>query len=357
MIEQQKEHSKASEEIIIEDLNRIVDALSMHLQNDTSGKISELNLFKALGIDRREIYICRFIGALLENEGYLISFAQRVLKIDKINNLWFCLEDVIKDDRRVDLLIGDGNNRYPVEVKIDARDQDRQIYDYFYFYKNQGNAIEKIFYLTIDGHMPSDKSLHGLDRDKIICVSFDSISKWLNELICCADETNIMTILLTQFKEVVDEMTKEELEKSLIRKVFDGNDDVLMKILKYKDDLVRDYQINFLINSIPPMDSIEVSPADSNDLSDDKRRRVTIRRNEETIAYICVDTNVYLIMADKSIKKSNKSDLWHKNENWQYLYFNKKEVVPLREPANNAKLSLYNNKHFINYIDLINDIR
>ena len=42
----------------------------------------------------------------------------------------------------------------PIEVKLYADDQKNQCFDYFNFAKSKGVIASKVYYLTIDGHLP-----------------------------------------------------------------------------------------------------------------------------------------------------------------------------------------------------------
>jgi hypothetical protein len=68
-------------------------------------------------------------------------------------------ECVTNENRRIDIVLEDGTIFVPIEVKIWAGDQPKQIHDYFEFArtKNSGNHVP-VLYLTLDGHEPQDFS-------------------------------------------------------------------------------------------------------------------------------------------------------------------------------------------------------
>jgi hypothetical protein len=127
------------------------------LLNDATGIIKEFearwrktgekyNIFKVAGIKRKEVIMCRVLADLLDPKGahgrdslYLRLFWETIasklpssLALD-VEHTKVTPEYVIDENRRIDIAIEDGNILVPIEVKIEAGDQPKQIADYFAF--------------------------------------------------------------------------------------------------------------------------------------------------------------------------------------------------------------------------------
>lgn len=164
-------------------------------QYQKNRKESSFNIFQIERIDRKEVKMCRFLGAILDPDAghgrgneFLISFVKDVLNYndfeEKISQNVECsvvCEELIDESRRIDLVIKGRGIYIPIEAKIGAGDEYRQCTDYLTYAKNKiPNA--KLFYLTTNGRRPSEKSVDGLDKDQknndIIPISWQDISNW-----------------------------------------------------------------------------------------------------------------------------------------------------------------------------------
>ena len=128
---------------------------------DPTEQKNAYNIFQILGIEAKEVLICRFLGFLLnlpsQDNRSLKLFLSDVLGVpiqSSMANARVSLEEVIDNNRRVDLVIENGDNIYPIEVKIWAGDQETQLADYYEYYF-KGNNDQKIYYLTPTGWEPS----------------------------------------------------------------------------------------------------------------------------------------------------------------------------------------------------------
>ena len=168
---------------------------------------SYFNIFEIVDIATKEVKICRVIYELLSPLGchyqgsvYLKLFMQTVLGIENVSkeelqSAKVYRERVIDADRRIDLLIETDKRIIPIEVKIYAKEQTDQCYDYYkYAFKFNKKITPQLFYLTRYGNEPSENSANGLtcSYDKhgssnIICISFaQDILRWLE---LCLKET------------------------------------------------------------------------------------------------------------------------------------------------------------------------
>ena len=92
--------------------------------------ISSYNLFSVLGIETKEVLICRVLADLLNPRGqhgmgsvYLELFLKEVLhwqavNSDVVKHAVVTAEYLIDEDRRIDLVIETAGQFLPVEVKI-----------------------------------------------------------------------------------------------------------------------------------------------------------------------------------------------------------------------------------------------
>lgn len=171
--------------------------VTMENQRDLLSRVSEewgkipdhspflsYNVFQVLGIQEKEVVMCRFLADLLDSQGahgcgvlFLKTFVRDVLKIKSMSDLLLMHTVVTKEyvtdhDRRIDIVIRNADYFIPVEVKIYAGEQQGQCFDYFKYAKNA-----PIVYLTPFGTPPSEysrKEKNGkgiLSLNRILCIS------------------------------------------------------------------------------------------------------------------------------------------------------------------------------------------
>lgn len=184
------------------------------------------NIFNITGISSDEVIICKLLYELLNPDGshyqgdaFLRLFVSEALRLDfsegEYKSAQVFRERVIDGGRRIDLCIETSNRRIPIEVKIYAGDQDRQCFDYHKWAKNSD-----VFYLTLDGDVPSESSAGGLvpimNGEEIIgyegvtLLSFrDDVIHWLGCCLSLNETIRIASIreILLQFKDTVSKLT------------------------------------------------------------------------------------------------------------------------------------------------------
>lgn len=196
------------------------------------------NIFDIANIAKDEVCVCRFIYELINPKGshyqgytYLKLFAEHVLNMNfsdyDYKKAIVHREYVISNGRRIDLVIEIGDKLIPIEVKIYAKDQYRQCFDYYSFYAKNSN----VFYLTLDGRCPSKESAEGLTKTKdggykeVTQISFENeILTWLNKCISHYETIRIAPIreVILQFMGVIRSMTNllvEEKEVEIVSKI------------------------------------------------------------------------------------------------------------------------------------------
>ena len=140
--------------------------------NDKYALISQktgayFNIFDIAGVSSDEVVICKFLCELLrptgshyQGDAFLRLFVKDVLRLD-FTELDFLSAGIHRehnvDRRRIDLCIISLNFMIPIEIKIFAGDQDGQCFDYSKVKQNSD-----LYYLTLDGRLPSAESADGL---------------------------------------------------------------------------------------------------------------------------------------------------------------------------------------------------
>ena len=302
-----------------------------------------------LGITDKEVLICRLLGDLLDPRGShglkekpLLLFMKQLhlensFSLDEIDKAYIVLEETIDNDRRIDIAIYIGNSVIPIEVKIWAGDQDSQLYDYYqYFDKSMYNKQNfKIYYLTPNGHNPSEISISGplknqqLDWKQYQCLSFnEDIFKWIDTiLINCSNQVGT---ILKQFKEVINDMCSEDKMLQDIKEVInlkDGQFEINnhMKALLYilaankTNELWKMIRKEYLRKNL----KFDKDKYQLEEISEEKNGHeifsIKALSNGKTIAWICVETNLYIVAKDLKAETSHE---WKKGDEYCWKYLN-----------------------------------
>lgn len=212
-----------------EKINEILDCVSDISNNYIAEKElsgSEFNLLKISKITKDEVKNCMILAELLNPSGshgqkskFLKSFCENVLDIDvseeEISRSDVFREYVIDSNRRIDIVIKTPLRFIPIEVKIDAKDQKAQCSDYYNFALQQKKDIQsRVYYLTIDGHLPRGEGCIGLtpkenadgtiEYEEVVPISFrEHICMWLDSILA-DEEIKNKTILFTQISQFAD---------------------------------------------------------------------------------------------------------------------------------------------------------
>lgn len=142
-------------------------------------------------------------------DAFLKDFFSTVLKIDNYDSQAeiyqeYSFKSSDGNSGRIDLLIKTSSALYPIEIKIYAGDQDRQVSRYNEFAKN------KVYYLTLNGCSPSKNSLDNLDAEDVICVSFaKEIYTWLNNCVVVANLNHAqdVAVAIQQYQTLLMKLT------------------------------------------------------------------------------------------------------------------------------------------------------
>lgn len=193
---------------------------------------ANFNIFRVLNVAENEVSICRILYELLNPQGshgqgnlYLKLFAEKVLRLpgENFEKASVYREYTLSSKRRIDIVIKSGEWFIPIEVKIYADDQYEQCYDYYQAAQAPETEKSYMYYLTLDGHIPSPESARGLTEkkdgtgivegyDEVICLSFASdMLTWLRACLSARETQNIdiLRCSIVQLIGVVEMMTDQ----------------------------------------------------------------------------------------------------------------------------------------------------
>ena len=185
------------------------------------------NVFKVAGISKKEVYMCRVLVDLLNPKGlhykgsvYLKLFMDTVVnplinKAEKIDlsNVKVTDEYTTDRNRRIDIVIDDGIVFIPIEVKIGAGEQKRQLADYADFSgkMNTCDNFIPVLFLTPNGRKSNDARLRV--NKEYIPVSFEEhIIPWLEKCLNLeeTDKASPLREILKQFIKAIKSFCEEE---------------------------------------------------------------------------------------------------------------------------------------------------
>jgi hypothetical protein len=198
------------------------------LQKNKGG---DFNIFTILRKENDEVNLhSKFIYELIRHDAthgqkklFLKLFLLHVLDIDiEDEKIHVRREDYTEEKKRIDFVIETSKYLIGIEMKIDAKDQKDQLFDYYKELKlrqKQNKKNIKLFYLTKFGHAPSKDSIKDLHKKSIGLISFEyEIEEWLNT--CIQEVENIPKLreLLTQYQTLIQHLTGQ-LSKSKEKKM------------------------------------------------------------------------------------------------------------------------------------------
>jgi hypothetical protein len=232
----------------ISNLLESVKGIREHFADERQKTGKGFNIFLIAAQSERERVVCRAIADLLNPHGdhaqgssFLRLFWQVVSP--KINNaplLDFDKAEVSMEyptntGRKIDIVIDDGKLFIPIEVKIKARDQPKQIPDYAAFsHKKNEHYKMPVLYLTRDG-----KDADNAKAEDYVCVSFaKDIINWL--ILCTKIETipnkvREPTIQLLEAVKSFCEMAEEDPEMEEVFNTITKSEEVWLDTCKIKD--------------------------------------------------------------------------------------------------------------------------
>ena len=119
----------------------------------------------------------------------------------------------------VDILIEGIGFCYPIEVKINAEDQETQVKRYADFAEQRAKD-SRVYYLTLKGHEPSEYSTGADTSIRISCLSFaEDIRNWMFRCGELAWSVPIVSETIRQYIALLDKLTGRVREDSFMKMV------------------------------------------------------------------------------------------------------------------------------------------
>jgi len=197
------------------------------------------NIFTILDRERYEVTThSYFLYELLNPHGrhgqglnFLKLFLDDVLKLKSYGDLSLARverESLTRVNRRIDFTIECENVIIGIEMKIDASDQNRQLLDYYEELQRRSKNKKriKLYYLTLDGKSPSNKSLNSLDETEVDNISFElEIYQWIKQCMQVTVEIPIVREALKQYLVLIENLTgkKEGMVEELSEMLLQGS--------------------------------------------------------------------------------------------------------------------------------------
>lgn len=206
-----------------------------------------------------------------EKETLFTSFLGKVLGFSKTKIKEFLKEKfsisrehTIKDGR-IDFVIESESLCIAIEMKIYASDGDRQIERYENYCKSRGKDY-KIFYLTLDGHEPSEISIENSKNSKVECISFEeNILPWLEESLNYLKKEKYKYSFILQYIGAIKNLIEIEEANMEILNTFEE-----MKTTKFLNDRFKEKIQSIIVEFVEGIDkNIEKKLKDKEILKED----------------------------------------------------------------------------------------
>lgn len=182
---------------------------------DMARESSAYNILAAIDEERDEVHIHSKIIYFLLDRTYskeraddFLHLFLREIKIPKeyINYPWRVSREQVFEEGRIDFVIESEKFCVAIEMKIDAKDGNRQLEQYDMFCREKGKEYH-IYYLTLNGSRPDKQSVGGMDKQKLCLISFqDEILNWLQTCMDTVDTGSYRFSFLKQYDAAVRHM-------------------------------------------------------------------------------------------------------------------------------------------------------
>jgi hypothetical protein len=180
---------------------------------DTKGKHKQNDLFLKLFIDEIQDKFISDKNVILKHFN-----TEKSISITE-NHIGYKSEDR-SNGGRIDILINDGHYNIIIENKINAGDQEKQMYRYYNFDKNA-----PLIYLTLRDELPSKESItHENEtlRENIdfISISYkNEIKNWIQSCIKAAFNKPLIRETLIQYQFLINELTNQSNNNKMSQEI------------------------------------------------------------------------------------------------------------------------------------------
>ena len=155
-------------------------------------------------------------GTHYQDDKYLRIFIDEVLKIEDFDfeNVKVGRETLISSNRRIDFTIENDDYYIAIEMKIDAKDQENQLSDYYKYSIKQNKEFSKVYYLTLDGRDASEKSFKNKKIIPYEKISFQfDILNFIEKSIEKSANLPIIRESLIQYKNLILSITNQTTQE------------------------------------------------------------------------------------------------------------------------------------------------
>lgn len=179
-------------------------------QKDAAGETSAFNILSVLQLERYETRThSKIIFFLLnspcgssDKSGFLHLFLQAIhIPEAFLNGSWKVYRERTFDggSSRIDFILESKNFCAVIEMKVDARDGDSQLARYASFCRKKRKEYT-VYYLTLDGHVPEEQSVRGVEPERFRCISFEKeIISWLESCMASVETDGYQYAFLKQY--------------------------------------------------------------------------------------------------------------------------------------------------------------
>lgn len=174
-------------------------------QSSASKETSAFNLLSALGLESYETRVhSKIILFLLKEADGQGVFLRRFLLVlgippEFLEEEWNVFRERAFDGGRMDFVLESRSYCAIIEMKLDAEDGESQLARYASFGRMRGKQY-CVYYLTPDGHAPTEQSVKGMDSENVMCISFrEELVLWLQSCMEAVEEGSYPHAFLKQY--------------------------------------------------------------------------------------------------------------------------------------------------------------
>lgn len=185
----------------------------------------DYNIFTLMDIERDELETHEYMIFTILNYRTNSALSEELIKqflitmgLPKsfVNEKWIVeKEHFTEDNGRIDLFFKTSwhsKKCVVVELKIDAKDQERQLKRYEDYVLENSYEDHRIIYLTLDGKEPSEQSCKGMKKpEKLLYRSFSGhLLEWLDKCIETCEAYDVEASFVQQYKILIEKLVEEE---------------------------------------------------------------------------------------------------------------------------------------------------
>jgi len=246
-------------------ISRLLQEASERRRND-SGDAADFNILSILQIERQEREHSKIIFWLLNNgciqnsQNVFLRFFLEALRIPRrfLDEAWNVYREKAFDGgaNRIDFVLESKSFCAIIEMKLEAGDGDSQLARYASFGRKKRKEYT-VYYLTLDGHEPTEQSSNGIEENRLRCISFEKeIIVWLQKCIGYVEEDGYRYAFLKQYlgavrditgvidgmvsvKDLLDSSDMAKAAEAVVNSFYEKMDDVQTEFLRKLDTVIK----------------------------------------------------------------------------------------------------------------------